>query len=125
MASLLKQLAAPIYNRMGVAYRAAVGQKLSKYGLRFDDLQDPLKDEDVMEALRRLPPDVVVARNCRLRRALDLSGKHESLPQELLEKQTPELSYLTDVLEEVRAERRERAQLGAPAPYTREYYLSH
>jgi hypothetical protein len=50
--------------------------------------------QDVAEALRRLPPDVVIARNCRLRRALDLSLKHESLPKELLAKQTPELSYL-------------------------------
>ncbi len=50
--------------------------------------------QDVAEALRRLPPDVVVARNCRLRRALDLSSKHESLPADLLAKQTPELSYL-------------------------------
>lgn len=29
---------------------------------------------------------------------------------------------LQDVLAEVRAERRERAALGAPAPYTRIYY---
>ncbi len=50
--------------------------------------------QDVAEALRRLPPDVVIARNCRLRRALDLSCKHEGLPADLLAKQTPENSYL-------------------------------
>ncbi|KXZ52204.1 hypothetical protein GPECTOR_10g835 [Gonium pectorale] len=122
MTSLLKQLALPLYKSLATSYRAAVGHKLAKYGLRFDDLQDPLKDEDVAEALRRLPPDVIVARNCRLRRALDLSCKHEALPKELLAKQTPELPYLQEALEEVRAERRERAQLGTPAPYTRIYY---
>lgn len=46
------------------------------------------------EALRRLPPSIIVGRNCRLRRALDLSLKHEALPKDLLAKQTPELSYL-------------------------------
>ncbi|KAG2438527.1 hypothetical protein HXX76_005078 [Chlamydomonas incerta] len=122
MTSLLKQVALPVFNSLATTYRSVVGAKLAKYGLRFDDLQDPLKDDDVAEALRRLPPDVIVARNCRLRRALDLSCKHEALPKDLLEKQTPELSYLQEVLEEVRAERRERAQLGAPAPYTRIYY---
>ncbi|KAG2500179.1 hypothetical protein HYH03_001760 [Edaphochlamys debaryana] len=122
MASLVKQWVGPLFKSAAVTYRAAVGKKLTEYGLRFDDLQDPLKDEDVAEALRRLPPDVIVARNCRLRRALDLSGKHEALPEDLQAKQTPELSYLTDALEEVRAERRERAELGASAPYTRIYY---
>ncbi|PNH03079.1 Cytochrome b-c1 complex subunit 7-2 [Tetrabaena socialis] len=122
MSALLKQLVGPLFNSVASSYRGTVGLKLAKYGLRFDDLHDPLKDEDVAEALRRLPPDVVVARNCRLRRALDLSSKHEGLPKDLLAKQTPELSYLTEALEEVRAERRERAQLGTPAPYTRIYH---
>lgn len=116
MCPQLKQVALPVFNSLATTYRSVVGAKLAKYGLRFDDLQDPLKDEvsgtmsprqfpvgplprshymqDVAEALRRLPPDVVVARNCRLRRALDLSCKHEALPKDLLEKQTPELSYL-------------------------------
>jgi ubiquinol-cytochrome c reductase subunit 7 len=48
----------------------------------------------VAEALRRLPPDVVVARNQRLKRAMDLSMKHEKLPSELRGKQTPFDHYL-------------------------------
>jgi hypothetical protein len=50
--------------------------------------------QDVAEALRRLPADVVVARNQRLKRAMDLSMKHEKLPKELREKQTPFDHYL-------------------------------
>ena len=50
--------------------------------------------QDVAEALRRLPPDVIVARNCRLRRAADLDLKHDHLHGELLSKQTPGESYL-------------------------------
>lgn len=50
--------------------------------------------QDVAEALRRLPPDVIIERNCRLKRALDLSMKHDHLPEDLLKKQTPEVPYL-------------------------------
>lgn len=46
------------------------------------------------EALRRLPPDVIQARNARLRRAIDLDMKHDHLHGELLAKQTPAESYL-------------------------------
>ncbi len=50
--------------------------------------------QDVAEALRRLPDDVIVARNQRLKRAMDLSLKHETLPEELRAKQTPFEHYL-------------------------------
>lgn len=100
-------------------YTVAVGEKLKDYGLRYDDLQDPLLDMDVAEAIRRLPPQVVLERNARLKRALDLSMKHEVLPKELREKQTPFESYLVDMVEQVKAEKRERATLGTRAPYQR------
>ena len=35
----------PVYTSLATSYRAVVGHKLAKYGLRFDDVQDPLKDE--------------------------------------------------------------------------------
>ena len=50
--------------------------------------------QDVAEAMRRLPPDVIVARNQRLKRAMDLSLKQVTLPKELREKQTPFEHYL-------------------------------
>jgi hypothetical protein len=37
---------------------------------------------------------VILARNARLKRAMDLSMKHEHLPKELQEKQTPFAHYL-------------------------------
>jgi len=48
----------------------------------------------VAEALRRLPPELIVQRNQRLKRAMDLSMKSEKLPKELREKQTPFEHYL-------------------------------
>ena len=52
-------------------------------GLRFEDLYDPKEDLDIKEALDRLPREIVDARNQRLKRAMDLSMKHEYLPQDL------------------------------------------
>lgn len=52
-------------------------------GLRYDDLFDPYYDLDIKEALNRLPREIVDARNQRLKRAMDLSMKHEYLPDNL------------------------------------------
>ena len=38
-------------------------------------------DLDIKEALARLPREIVDARNQRLKRAMDLSMKHEYLPE--------------------------------------------
>ncbi|CAI0444460.1 unnamed protein product [Linum tenue] len=61
----------------------AISNRLKKYGLRYDDLYDPYFDLDVMEALNRLPREIVDARNQPLKRAMDLSMKHEYLPADL------------------------------------------
>ena len=52
-------------------------------GLRYDDLFDQYESMDIKEALNRLPREVVDARNQRLKRAMDLSMKHEYLPKDL------------------------------------------
>jgi hypothetical protein len=52
-------------------------------GLRYDDLYDPYFDLDIKEALGRLPREVVDARIQRLKRAMDLSMKHQYLPEDL------------------------------------------
>lgn len=115
----LARLMQPFMEWAATRYQAGLATKLKAYGLRYDDLYDPMMDLDVAEALRRLPDDVVVARNARLRRAMDLSMKGTKLPEELQAKQTPFEHYLQPILEEIKAERVERAQLGAPAPYQR------
>ena len=51
------------------------------------------------EALKRLPQDVLDARNQRLRRASDLSLKHSELPKELQQLQTPFELYVKDTLD--------------------------
>lgn len=61
---------------------------------RHAGLETPVPVQDVDEALKRLPQDEVDARNQRLKRAMDLSLKHEYLPKELQAVQTPYLSYV-------------------------------
>lgn len=104
---------------MAPRYQAVVGKELKKYGLRYEDLYDPQMDLDVDEALKRLPQDVVDARNQRLKRAIDISMKHSELPKDMQEKQTPFQMYLEDTLELIKLEGEERAELGAGSPYER------
>uniref|UniRef100_A0A2K6UXZ7 Cytochrome b-c1 complex subunit 7 n=1 Tax=Saimiri boliviensis boliviensis TaxID=39432 RepID=A0A2K6UXZ7_SAIBB len=52
----------------------------NKLGLLRDDTR--YEDEDVKEAIRRLPENVYNDRMFRIKRALDLSMKHQILPKE-------------------------------------------
>ncbi|WIA16562.1 hypothetical protein OEZ86_008023 [Tetradesmus obliquus] len=115
----LSRLVAPFMDWAATRYQARLASNLKKYGLRYDDLYDPMMDLDVAEALRRLPEDVIVARNARLKRAMDLSLKGTFLPEELQAQQTPFQHYMQDLLNEIKSERQERAQLGGFAPYQR------
>ncbi|KAF3447167.1 hypothetical protein FNV43_RR12347 [Rhamnella rubrinervis] len=63
--------------------------------------------------------EIVDARNQRLKRAMDLSLKHEYLPENLQAVQTPFRSYLQDMLALVKKERAEREALGALPLYER------
>ncbi|KAG0496128.1 hypothetical protein HPP92_000696 [Vanilla planifolia] len=109
----------PRRNPLAAIHRKALSKRLKKYGLRYDDLYDPYYDLDIMEALHRLPREVVDARIQRLKRAMDLSLKHEYLPEEMQKLQTPFRSYLQDMLALVKREREEREALGALPLYQR------
>jgi len=138
MAALIKVFD-PVLGWMARRYQAAVAQELKNYGLRYEDLFDPMMNlvrrstensprtplpgapaaaslltsivgarrrclrslrprqrasQDTNEALNRLPPAEVDARNQRLRRAHDISLKKEYLPKEQQALQTPYLKYL-------------------------------
>lgn len=116
----LNKLLEPVWNWAARSYQASVATELKKYGLRYDDLYDDMYDLDVAEALKRLPQSVVDARNQRLKRAMDQSMKHSSLPKELQAKQTPYEPYLQDMLKQIKSEREERKVLGASMPYNRQ-----
>ncbi|KAF2595679.1 hypothetical protein F2Q68_00012282 [Brassica cretica] len=81
--SFLQRLVDPKKNFLARLHMKSVSNRLRKYGLRYDDLYDPMYDLDIKEALNRLPREVVDARNQRLKRAMDLSMKHEYLPDDL------------------------------------------
>ncbi|OMO80681.1 Cytochrome b-c1 complex subunit 7 [Corchorus olitorius] len=119
MEALVRWITDPRKNRLAALHKKAVSQRLRNYGLRYDDLYDPYYDLDIKEALNRLPREIVDARNQRLKRAMDLSMKHEYLPKELQEMQTPFRSYLQDMLALVKKERAEREALGALPLYQR------
>ncbi|CAK9147151.1 unnamed protein product, partial [Ilex paraguariensis] len=96
--SWVQALLNPSKNWFAAQHKKALSNRLRRYGLRFDDLFDPMEDLDIKEALNRLPREIVDARNQRLKRAMDLSMKHEYLPENLQAMQTPFRSYLQDML---------------------------
>ncbi|KAG4953991.1 hypothetical protein JHK87_039585 [Glycine soja] len=119
MASFLQWFLDPKKNWFAAQHMKSLSRRLRKYGLRYDDLYDPYYDLDVKEALNRLPKEVVDARHARLKRAIDLSMKHEYLPDNLQAMQTPFRGYLQDMLTLVKRERAEREALGGLPLYQR------
>ncbi|XP_051151699.1 cytochrome b-c1 complex subunit 7-like [Andrographis paniculata] len=119
LSGLSKWLVDPKRNPLAAIHMKTISNRLRKYGLRYDDLYDPMYDLDVKEALNRLPREIVDARNQRLLRAMDLSMKHEYLPENLQAMQTPFRSYLQEMLTLVKRENAERKALGASPLYQR------
>ncbi|PIA65471.1 hypothetical protein AQUCO_00100755v1 [Aquilegia coerulea] len=119
MSKLIEFLISPSKNPLAAMHKKSLVTRLKHYGLRYDDLFDPYYDLDIKEALSRLPREIVDARNQRLKRAMDLSMKHEYLSEELQAKQTPFRSYLQEMLALIKRERAEREALGALPLYQR------
>ncbi|KAI1173154.1 ubiquinol-cytochrome C reductase complex 14kD subunit-domain-containing protein [Nemania sp. FL0916] len=79
-------------------------------GLRFDDLIIE-ENEQVLAALKRLPPQEAYDRVYRLRRALQCSVSHKLLPKEQWTKPEEDIRYLTPILEQLRAVEAEKEAL--------------
>lgn len=78
----------------------------NKYGLMRDDCLH--ENPDVKEALRRLPQDLVDARNFRMLRAVQLSIQKDILPKDQWTKLEDDTLYLTPIVNQVIKERQER-----------------
>ncbi|XP_039592853.1 cytochrome b-c1 complex subunit 7 isoform X1 [Polypterus senegalus] len=80
----------------------------NKYGLMTDDTI--YEDSDIKEALRRLPEQTYNDRMFRMKRALDLSMKHQILPKNQWTKYEEDVPYLQPYLKEVVRERKEKEE---------------
>ncbi|XP_007886092.1 cytochrome b-c1 complex subunit 7 [Callorhinchus milii] len=80
----------------------------NKLGLQRDDTM--YEDDDVKEALKRLPEKLYHERNFRIKRALDLSMKQQILPKDNWTKYEEDSPYLEPYLKEVIRERKEKAE---------------
>mmetsp|Transcript_22715 Transcript_22715/g.43279 ORF Transcript_22715/g.43279 Transcript_22715/m.43279 type:complete len:124 (+) Transcript_22715:121-492(+) len=98
---VLAKIMEPMWEWAATRYQAAVGAELKKFGLRYDDLLDPMMSLDVKHAMTRLSQQELDDRNARLKRAMDLSMKHVYMSKEMQAKQTPFLPYITPHLLEV------------------------
>ncbi|KAG3273868.1 cytochrome b-c1 complex subunit 7 [Ictidomys tridecemlineatus] len=82
----------------------------NKLGLMRDDTI--YEDEDVKEAVRRLPENLYNDRMFRIKRALDLTMRQQILPKEQWTKYEEDKFYLEPYLKEVIRERKEREEWG-------------
>lgn len=96
-----------LLHRASTAYRASVAGELKRYGLRYDDLLNE-HDDDVREALEKLPQQEKELRYKRLKRAMDLDLKSTFLPENLQEQVDVWNPYLSKRVEEIRRKRLER-----------------
>ena len=80
----------------------------NKLGLMRDDTI--FETEDVKEAIRRLPEDLYNDRMFRIKRALDLTMRHQILPKDQWTKYEEDKFYLEPYLKEVIWERKEREE---------------
>ncbi|XP_076766395.1 cytochrome b-c1 complex subunit 7 [Xylocopa sonorina] len=85
----------------------------NRYGLYTDDIRD-YDNNVIQEALRRLPKDVLDARNFRLVRAAQLDFLKTYLPEEkwISYEQDLEYRYLQPYIDEIVAERMEINEFG-------------
>ncbi|CAH1406036.1 unnamed protein product [Nezara viridula] len=80
----------------------------NKLGLMHDDCLH--EDDDVKEALRRLPEKLLHERNYRIIRAMQLGITHDILPKEQWTKFEEDIRYLKPFLDQVRQEKKEREE---------------
>ncbi|KAL1516925.1 hypothetical protein ABEB36_000756 [Hypothenemus hampei] len=80
----------------------------NKYGLWRDDVLH--EDEDVREALKRVPQHIIDERNYRMLRAIQLSIQKTYLPKEQWTKLEDDKLYLTPHLNDVIKEKQEREE---------------
>ncbi|EMR68052.1 Cytochrome b-c1 complex subunit 7 [Eutypa lata] len=89
-------------------YANAAGYR--QLGLRADDLIIE-ENEDVIKALKRLPPQASYDRVYRIRRAFQCSTVHQLLPKDQWTKPEEDVPYLSPILEEIKAEENEKKAL--------------
>jgi len=76
-----------------------------RYGLKFEDIL--LETDDVTQALKRLPKDVLSARDDRIKRALVLQTGGDQLPTNKWTTEQEDAPYLAPYLAQVVQERRD------------------
>merc|ERR1711893_216605 len=94
--------------RLALARWAYNKSYFPQLGLMRDDTL--YEDDDVKEAVRSLPRNLLDERAFRLSRAVQLSNKKEILPKEEWTKFDEDVKYLQPYLEEVKREKKEKSE---------------
>ncbi|KAL9962752.1 hypothetical protein ACROYT_G031890 [Oculina patagonica] len=94
-----------VWNAFHEWYINACGYR--QLGLRKGDLLNE-DDPDVIEAIKRLPSEEFNLRQFRVKRALDLSMKHQILPKDLWTTKEEDTMYLQPYIDQIKKEKLER-----------------
>ncbi|ORY65532.1 cytochrome b-c1 complex subunit 7 [Pseudomassariella vexata] len=99
-----------MFKPLATWYTSAAGYR--QLGLRADDLIVE-ENEDVLKALKRLPPQMAYDRVYRLRRAQQCSLMQKLLPKDQWTKPEEDTPYLEPLIAQIKAEAKEKAALDA------------
>lgn len=99
-----------LVKKVAEMYQKNVCKSLSKYGLRYEDVI-MTEHDDYQHALKYMPAEDYENRTRRLRRAMEISAKHEMLPKEIQDIQTPRKFYMADLMEESAKLRKEKDEI--------------
>lgn len=94
-------------------YQDLMAFRLNQYGLKYQDLFNE-HDPDVAVAIQRMSPELKLARERRLKRAMDISFKKKYLTADQTTSLKPLEPYMTDLIDEARVLRLERDLLNGP-----------
>eukprot|EP01040_Poterioochromonas_malhamensis_P004589 gene4590-4920_t len=89
-------------------YQRSLAKNLKEYGLKYEDLL--IETPAVERALSRIPAEVRIERERRIKRAIDASAKKKTLPEEL-QNYDPFESYLREHVEIAKLEETEKVLL--------------
>ena len=103
-------LAKGIFATVAKQYQKIVAGRCATMGLKYEDLL--IESNDVEHALNRIPKDVLLEREQRIKRAFDASAKRKEIHPSNRPKEVYDL-YLADAADEAQKDREERAILNS------------
>lgn len=101
-----------VFSMVAKQYQGIVASRCAAIGVKYEDLL--VENEDMEKALSRIPQEVKIQREQRIKRAFDCSVKRKTIPVENQPSQAEVLDlYLAKEMDQAQIDREERAVLNS------------